>query len=60
MTSVIHSADFQPVTEALKRAALLARETAIATGTRLIIMQDGKITAISAEELAKQKQNKQK
>lgn len=36
---------------ALKRASLLARQTAIQTGTELVIMKDGKIHRISAEEL---------
>jgi len=44
---------------ALKCAALLARETAIATNTNLIIMQNGKIISIPAKELAAQQQNKQ-
>jgi len=44
---------------ALKRAAALARETAIATNTSLIIMQDGKIIAIPADKLAAQKKNTQ-
>jgi len=44
---------------ALKRASLLAQETAIATNTCLIIMQGGKIVTLSADELSAQKQNKQ-
>jgi len=44
---------------ALKRATLLARETAIATHTNLIIMQDGKVVTLSADELSAQKKNKQ-
>jgi len=44
---------------ALKRAALLARETAIATNTSLIIMQDGKIIAIPADKLVEQNKNRQ-
>jgi hypothetical protein len=36
---------------ALKRASLLARQTAIQTGTELVIMKDGKMHWITAEEL---------
>jgi hypothetical protein len=36
---------------ALRRAALLARQTAIQTGTELVIMKNGKVHRISAEEL---------
>ena len=39
---------------ALKRAAKMARETAIQTGTDLIIAEDGKLMRISAEELRAQ------
>ncbi len=39
---------------ALKRAAKMARETAIQTGTDLIIAEDGKLVRISAEELRAQ------
>ena len=39
---------------ALQRAAKMARETAIQTGTDLIIVEDGKLTRISAEELRAQ------
>jgi len=51
--------DLQSITNALKRAAILARETAIATNTSLIIMQNGKIIAIPADKLAAQKKNTQ-
>jgi len=44
---------------ALKRAAMLARDTAITTHTRLIIMQDSKIVVIHADKLAAQKQSGQ-
>jgi len=37
---------------ALQRAALRARETAIQTGTSLVVMKDGKVTRISAAELS--------
>jgi hypothetical protein len=36
---------------ALRRASRLARETAIQTGTNLILVSDGKLQRISAKEL---------
>ncbi len=39
---------------ALQRASLQARKTAIQTGTHLIIVKDGQILRISAEELRQQ------
>jgi hypothetical protein len=36
---------------ALKRAALLARKTAIQTDTNLVVVKNGKLTRISATEL---------
>ncbi len=39
---------------ALKRAAKMARETAIQTGTDLIIVEDGKLVRISPDELRAQ------
>ena len=35
----------------MQRAAELARKTAIQTGTNLVVVKDGKITRISADEL---------
>jgi len=35
----------------MQRAAELARKTAIQTDTNLVVVKDGKITRISAEEL---------
>lgn len=40
--------------KALKRAAGLARETAIQTGTHLVLVQDGQLTRVSPEELRSQ------
>ncbi len=40
---------------ALKRAAKIARETAIQTNTGIVIMRDGKIVHISARELIAEK-----
>jgi hypothetical protein len=39
---------------ALKRASLLARQTAIQTGTELVIMKNGKMHRITADELRQQ------
>ena len=39
---------------AMKRAAALARETAIQTNTSIVIEKDGKVVRISAEELRRQ------
>jgi hypothetical protein len=41
---------------ALERAALLARKTAIQTDTHLVIVKDGKLLRIPAEELRQQAQ----
>jgi hypothetical protein len=41
----------QRADEALKRAALKAREIAIQTNTGIVVMIDGKMVTISAEEL---------
>ncbi len=39
---------------ALQRAAALARETAIQTNTNIVIVENGKVVRISAEELRRQ------
>jgi hypothetical protein len=39
---------------ALQRASLLARETAIQTGTHLVLLEDGKLLRIPAHELRPQ------
>lgn len=39
---------------ALRRAAQLARKTAIQTETRLVIVKDGRLQHITAAELARQ------
>ncbi len=43
---------------ALQRAALLARQTAIQTGTNLVIVKDAQLLRISAEELRKEAKSK--
>jgi len=57
--SIKHITRLSVSNAALKRTAMLARETAIATNTCLIIMQDGKAVTILADKLAAQKQIKQ-
>ena len=46
--------DLRASMAALQRAALQARKTAIQTGTNLIIVKDGQLLRISAEELSQQ------
>lgn len=43
--------DLRASAVALQRAAELARKTAIQTGTHLVIVKDGKLTRIPAQEL---------
>ena len=44
---------------ALKRAAKMARETAIQTGTDLTVVEDGKLVRISPDELRAQSDSTQ-
>ena len=44
--------DLRASMAALQRAALQARKTAIQTGTNLVIVKDGQLLRISAEELS--------
>jgi hypothetical protein len=46
--------DLRASMAALQRASLLARQTAIQTGTRLVIVKDGQLLKLSAEELLRQ------
>ena len=46
--------DLRASMAALQRASLQARKTAIQTGTNLVIVKDGHLLRISAEELRKQ------
>ena len=46
--------DLRASMAALQRAALPARKTAIQTGTNLVIVKDGQLLRISAEELSQQ------
>ncbi|MCT0212550.1 MULTISPECIES: hypothetical protein [unclassified Synechococcus] len=43
--------DLRASVAAMKRAAEAARQTAIQTGTNLVIVKDGKLTRIPAEAL---------
>lgn len=46
--------DLRASLAALQRASLLARKTAIQTDTHLVIVKDGKLVRLSAEELRQQ------
>lgn len=46
--------DVRAALGALRRAAQTARKTAIQTGTRLVIVKDGRIQRINAAELVQQ------
>ena len=50
--------DLRASMAALQRAALQARKTAIQTGTNLVIVKDGQLQRISAEELSQQTEPK--
>jgi hypothetical protein len=50
--------DLRASMAALQRAALQARKTAIQTGTHLVIVKDGQLLRISAEELSQQTEPK--
>jgi imidazolonepropionase-like amidohydrolase len=39
---------------AMKRAAIMARELAVQTNTAIIVVRDGKITRVTADELRKE------
>jgi imidazolonepropionase-like amidohydrolase len=39
---------------AMKRAAVMARELAVQTNTAIVVVRDGKIVRITADELRKQ------
>ena len=51
--------DVRAALGALKRAALLARKTAIQTDTNLVIVKDGRLLRIPADELRRQAATKQ-
>ncbi len=45
---------------ALQRASLLARKTAIQTGTNIVVVKNGRMLRISAEELLQRPEQKNK
>ncbi|MCL2523851.1 MAG: hypothetical protein FWF20_01625 [Betaproteobacteria bacterium] len=47
--------DLRASLAAMERAAELARQTAIQTNTAIIVVQDGKLVRISAEQLREEK-----
>ncbi|CAK0740436.1 conserved hypothetical protein [Gammaproteobacteria bacterium] len=50
--------DLRASMAAMQRASLQARKTAIQTGTHLVIVKDGQLLRISAEELSQQAEPK--
>jgi very-short-patch-repair endonuclease len=48
--------DLRGSLDALRRAAAMARQTAIQTGTELVISRDGQVVRITADELRKEPQ----
>jgi imidazolonepropionase-like amidohydrolase len=46
--------DLEASLRAIKRAAVLARKTAIQTDTGIVIVEDGKIVYVSAEQLQRE------
>ena len=46
--------DLRAALGALRRAALMARKTAIQTGTHLVIVEQGRLKRVPAVELAQQ------
>lgn len=51
--------DLRTAMVALKRAAKLARKTAIQTGTGIVIVENGVLVKTSAEELSKQERKEE-
>jgi len=52
------SADLRNSLPAMQRAAELARQTAIATNTAIIVARDGKPVRVTADELRQQERSK--
>jgi hypothetical protein len=48
--------DLRNALVALRRATLMARKTAIQTGTNIVVVRDGRIIRISADELRRQEE----
>ncbi len=49
--------DLRNALVALRRASLMARKTAIQTGTNIVLFKDGRMIRISAAELQRQEEN---
>lgn len=49
--------DLRNALVALRRASLMARKTAIDTGTNIVLVKDGRMIRISADELRRQDEN---
>jgi hypothetical protein len=49
--------DLRNALAALRRATLMARKTAIQTGTNIVVVRDGRMIRISADELRRQEEN---
>jgi hypothetical protein len=49
--------DLRNALAALRRATLMARKTAIQTGTNIVVVKDGRMIRISADELRRQEEN---
>jgi hypothetical protein len=49
--------DLRNALAALRRATLMARKTAIQTGTSIVVVRDGQMIRISADELRRQEEN---
>ena len=49
--------DLRNALAALRRASLMARKIAIQTGTNIVVIRDGKMVRISADELRRQEEN---
>jgi hypothetical protein len=49
--------DLRNALAALRRATLMARKTTIQTGTNIVVVRDGRMIRISADELRRQEEN---
>ena len=49
--------DLRNALAALRRTTLMARKTAIQTGTNIVVVRDGRMIRISADELRRQEDN---
>jgi len=49
--------DLRNALVALRRASLMARKTAIQTDTNIVLVKDGRMIRLSADELRRQEEN---